>query len=193
MRFASAALMLCATAGASEAQQKINRRSAMGPMASIRVMNLSGSVRVIGWDRDSLVVTGTMPDSAHFFYGAGANAAKMGVEVLGNAELKPVKLELRVPAGARIWVKTGSADIEVSGVTGGLDLNIVGGHIKVAGSPRELNAEAMDGSIEIDGSPPWLRAKSATGAITLKGSSDDAVFTTVSGTVTVPAGARFER
>ncbi len=192
MRCAGATLLLGAAASVVGAQQKISRRSAVGATSPIRVNNLSGTVRVIGWDRDSLVVTGVIPDSAKFFFGAGAYGAKMGVDVPGNMEPKPALLELHVPKGARVWVKTGNADIEVSGVTGGLDLNIVGGHIKVTGSPRELNAEAMDGSIEIDGSPPWLRAKSATGAITLKGSSEDAGFTTVSGTVTV-SGAKLER
>jgi DUF4097 and DUF4098 domain-containing protein YvlB len=83
-------------------------------------------------------------------------------------------------------VKTGyDADVDVSAVTGGLDLNTAAGDVRVAGSPRELTVEAMEGSIEIAGSPAWLRATSATGSITLRGSSEDAVLTTVSGPITV--------
>ena len=36
-------------------------------------------------------------------------------------------LELFVPVGATVWAKSGSATIDVTGITGGLDLNIVGG------------------------------------------------------------------
>jgi DUF4097 and DUF4098 domain-containing protein YvlB len=102
------------------------------------------------------------------------------------------KLELRVPAGARVWAKSGSANIDVTGVTGGLDLNIVGGRVKVSGNPHELNVESMDGNVTVDGAPSWLRAKTATGDIDVAGGSEDAVLTTVSGTIRIGAGA-FDR
>jgi DUF4097 and DUF4098 domain-containing protein YvlB len=77
-------------------------------------------------------------------------------------------------------------------VVGGLDLNVVGGSITVSGSPRELNVESMDGTVSITGSPAWLRVKTATGDITMRGSSEDAGFTTISGTTRVSDGT-FER
>jgi DUF4097 and DUF4098 domain-containing protein YvlB len=105
-------------------------------------------------------------------------------------------LELRVPTRARVWAKSGSAKIEVEGVTGGLDLNVVGGSVQVGGTPRELNVESMDGAVTVDGSPGWVRLKTAAGDITMKGASADAAFTTVSGTIRVSGGpldrARFE-
>ena len=78
-------------------------------------------------------------------------------------------LTMHVPRGARVWLKTGSADLTVTDVTGGLDLNVVGGSITVHGSPRELRAESMDGAVTIDGTPAWMRVKTATGDITLRG------------------------
>jgi len=92
----------------------------------------------------------------------------------------------------RLWVKTATAAIDVSGVEGGLDLYVVSGTIDVNGSPRELNAEAIDGDIHIVGSPPWVRAKSASGTVTFQGSSADASFSTVSGPVKIVGGV-FER
>ncbi|MEP6691059.1 MAG: DUF4097 family beta strand repeat-containing protein [Gemmatimonadaceae bacterium] len=186
------ALLVAALVSRGAAQKQINERRAVGARSSIRISNLVGAVKVTGWDRDSIAVTGTIADDQRFEMGAGPYGAKMYLDGPSGAEIKPATFEVRVPSGARVWVKTGNADIEVSGIVGGLDLNIVGGRIRVTGSPRELNAEAMDGSIEIEGSPAWLRAKSATGAITLRGSSEDAGFTTVSGLITV-IGARFER
>jgi len=103
-----------------------------------------------------------------------------------------------VPARAKVWVKTATAQIEVSGVTGELDLYVVGGKIRVSGKPSELNAEAIDGDIEVNGQPGWLRAKSASGSVTLNGSSGDASISTVSGGIlvnSIPAegGGKFER
>jgi len=93
-----------------------------------------------------------------------------------------------VPARVRLWIKTATANIDVTDVAGGLDLYVVSGTIDVTGNPRELNAEAIDGDVHITGSPPWVRAKSATGAITMQGASSDAGFSTVSGPIKVDGG-----
>ena len=91
-----------------------------------------------------------------------------------------------------MWAKSGSASIDVTGVLGGLDLNIVGGSVTVSGNPRELNIESMDGGVTVTGAPTWMRAKTATGDVTIKGSCTDLGVTSVSGTVTVRDGV-FER
>ena len=195
-RLAPAASVLAATlaiAGAVQAQDRIDARVPFDPNGSLRIYNLVGTIRVIGWDRDSIAVTGTEGKGARFFSGGQRSGMKLGVDV--NPELReaqPSDLEVRVPAGARVWVKGGSTEVEVTGMTGGLDVSVVGGRIRVSGSPRELSAECMDGDIQIDGSPRWLRAKTAGGSITLRGSSDDLGFSTVSGTIVV-TGDRFVR
>jgi len=112
---------------------------------------------------------------------------KLFIEPLNDRNPQPSRLDVMVPAGAKVWVKTATAEIEVSGVTGELDLYVVGGKIRVSGKPAELNAEAIDGDIEVNGKPGWLRAKSASGNVTLNGSSPDASISTVSGGITVNA------
>jgi hypothetical protein len=130
--------------------------------------------------------------------GGGPQGMKMFVEPLNDRNPQPTRLDVMVPMRAKVWVKTATAEIEVTGVTGELDLYVVGGKIRVTGSPSELNAEAIDGDIEVNGKPGWLRAKSASGTVTFNGSSDDASISTVSGGITVnsvPAegGGKFER
>ena len=50
-------LALALSAVPAGAQQRIDRRLAVDPHASIRIFNLAGSTRVTGWDRDSIAVT----------------------------------------------------------------------------------------------------------------------------------------
>src|SRR3712207_8110138 len=60
-------------------------------------------------------------DAAHGGEG-GRPAPGMKIYVEGARGPAPGStLELRVPARARVWAKGGSADVEVTGVTGGLD------------------------------------------------------------------------
>ena len=182
----------------SAARVAVERRYVMAPDASIRVAGAISNLRIIGWDRDSLVITGTVPVGWRFDGGAAApsagpsRGAKFFVE--GTTEISPTgaALELRVPTRARVWAKSGSADMDVSGVTGGLDLNIVGGSVTVQGTPRELNIESMDGDVRVQAGASWLRVKTATGNVDVRGGSDDAGISTVSGTVRVSNG-RYER
>jgi DUF4097 and DUF4098 domain-containing protein YvlB len=126
--------------------------------------------------------------------GGSYTGVKMFVESANDRNPKPTRLEVWVPARVRLWIKTATANIEVTDVAGGLDLYVVSGTIDVTGNPHELNAEAIDGDIHITGSPSWLRAKSASGAITLQGASPDAGLSTVSGPIRINGGAgTFER
>jgi DUF4097 and DUF4098 domain-containing protein YvlB len=121
---------------------------------------------------------------------------KFFVEAPDESALRANKLELRVPARARVWIKAGSADIEASGVTGGLDLNIVGGSVRVSGTPRELIVESMDGAVTLNATAEFARVKTATGDIVLQGGGEDITLTTVSGAIRASDGTvqrgRFE-
>src|SRR5437868_6402061 len=178
------------------AQRAVESRHAVTASPSVRISGTFSELRIRGWNKDSVAITGAVPNDARFEGGflapaAGSSpGAKFFLE--GPAGAPNGKLELRVPAGARVWAKSGSATIDVEGVTGGLDLNIIGGSVHVIGSPHELTVESMDGAVSVDGSPSWVRLKTATGDIAFNGGSEDAGLTTVSGTIRVPAG-RFDR
>lgn len=185
----AAALILPAVLGA---QTKVERRQALGMEGAIRISNMVGSVVVHGWAKDTVVVRAALAPGDQLQMGGGYSGVKMFVESTNERDPKPTRLEVWVPSKVRLWVKTATAAIDVSGVEGGLDLYVVSGTIDVNGTPSEVNAEAIDGDIHIIGSPPWVRAKSASGTVTFQGSSADASFSTVSGAVKV-AGGVFER
>jgi DUF4097 and DUF4098 domain-containing protein YvlB len=195
------ALLVVATAiaapEAAHAQQKVNVRRAVTRDVYVRLNGAFSSLKVTGWQQDSMVLTGVLPRESRFEPALGSDLSKPAqgmkfyIEGAANAPVSGT-LELFVPAGATVWAKSGSATIDVTGITGGLDLNIVGGSISVSGNPRELNIESMDGAVTVNGAPTWMRAKTATGDVTVRGSCTDLGVTTVSGTVTVRDGS-FER
>ena len=184
-----------AAASLTEAQQAVESRRAVTATASVRISGTFAELRIRGWNKDSVVITGTVPNDAHFAGGflAPAGTVSPGAKffVESPTGVPAGTLEVRVPAGARVWAKAGSATIDAEGVTGGLDLNVIGGSVHVTGSPRELTVEAMDGAIVVEGAPPWARLKTASGDITLGAGSEDAAVTTVSGDIRV--AGRYER
>ena len=193
---AAASLGTAVVARPLAAQRTVDVRRAVTANASIRINGAFAELRIHGWNKDSVAITGTIPSDSRFDggfmtpRGAASPGAKFYLET--SSGTPSGKLELHVPSGARVWAKSGSATIEVDGVTGGLDLNIIGGSVHVHGNPHELTVESMDGTVTVDGSPTWARLKTASGDIILNGGSEDAGLTTVSGTMRV-AGGKFER
>jgi hypothetical protein len=192
MRLVGAAAALICCASSLGAQNKIERKMPLGMEGALRIVNMVGSVVVHGWNKDTVLVRGTLGPADRFFAGGGYTGAKMFVESENDRDPKPAKLEVWVPARVRLWIKTATANIDVNDVAGGLDLYVVSGTITVNGNPHELNAEAIDGDIHVAGSPSWLRAKTATGSITFQGASSDVGLSTVSGPIKVDGGI-FER
>lgn len=172
---------------AQASPQRVERKLAMNPDASIRIYNLNGSVRVEGWDRDTLSVVATISDPLRnkFFIGGSATGAKMGVEAPMELDQAPVHLVVRVPTRVRLWIKAAGATITMSGLEGGVDVSSTSGNISFQGVPDQLNLETMDGNIEVTASGPWIRAKTASGSITLRGGGEDIGVITVSGDITV--------
>ena len=194
MRFVRcfALAVFVAAATSANGQAKLNRGLKLDATGAVRIYNNVGSVRVVGWNRDSVSVRGILGKGNTLHMGGRGAGMKMFVEGIDERNPAPADIEVMVPARAKVWVKTATARIEVSGVLGSLDLYVVGGDIKVTGNPADVNAEAIDGSITIIGSPAWVRAKSASGDVSLDGSSSDVTVSTVSGKIDVN-GARFER
>lgn len=165
------------------AQEKVERRIAIASDASIRIWNLVGMTRIIGWDRDSIVVTGSVP-SGTFYMGGSGRGAKLGVErpegIKGDA---PATLEIRVPRNARLWIKSASASVEASGLTGELECSSVDGSVRVEGSLRLVVAESMEGNLSVYGPMGVVRLKGGGGTITLRGARGDILATTVGGAI----------
>ncbi len=192
----SAALLACALPLA--AQQKVDLRRAAAPNVYVRVNGAYASLRVVGWEKDSIVMTGALPKGTRFEPAMGSatdgplKGAKFYIEPPAQGGGATGTLELFVPVGATVWAKAGNARIDVSGIGGSLDLNLVGGAITVSGTPRELNVESMDGTVDITGTPAWMRVKTATGDVNVRGAAPDAGFTTVGGNITLRDGT-YER
>jgi DUF4097 and DUF4098 domain-containing protein YvlB len=196
-RIATLAALLAAPLVAAPAQQQVDIARRTAPDIALRLTGAFTKLRITAWEHDSVTITGNLPKGHRFDGGFGTSlvgpprGSKWYIDDGGTGGGGGT-LEMRVPARARVYVKGYSADVEASGIAGELDLNVIGGSVRVNASPRTLSIEAMDASVAVDGSPAWLRLKTSEGDITMRGSSPDAVITTVSGAISVGNGT-YER
>src|SRR2546421_3833064 len=127
------AIVLVLLARRATAQTRLDQRWPLDPGGSIRIVSPFGRIHVLGWDADSLAVSARLEPRAGRFYAAGdAHVRKLGVDTAsggGNADL-----EVHVPRGATVWVKSATASIEVEGGDGTLDLSSQGGTSHVLGT-----------------------------------------------------------
>lgn len=177
------------------AQQKVDIRRAATPDVSVRLGGEFAALRIVAWSHDSVALTGavgagTRVDGGSINRMGPVQGMKYFVDADDNAGIAGNRLELRVPRNARVWAKAGSAEIEAIGVTGGLDLNIIGGSVQVSGKPRELVIESMDGAVTFTGYSDYARIKTATGNIVFNGGGDDVSLNSVAGLIAVTSGDR---
>ena len=177
-------LTLLALAAVPLAAQAPVRRMAVAPNASIRILNLAGSVRVSGWDQDSISVAGTPPSGGGMLLmGGSERGVKVVVEANAATDLPGTNLDIRVPRGASLWVKSATATITIEGVTGQVEASTVTGAISVRGSPGVLVAESMEGDLDIAAPARITRLKTAGGAITVRDAANEITATSVSGVI----------
>jgi hypothetical protein len=193
--YATVALGALVAAIPAAAQGPINRGVRVNRDVGVKIWVPAGSIRLIGWDRDSLHVEGTLGKGDTFFFGGSGAGAKFGVdEPPAGRVVQPAHLTAYVPRGARVSVRTVSAAVEASDVSGWF--NTVAGDIQVSGTAEEVQVEGIDGSIHLTVISPYVRARTGSGTLSVAGQIEDLVASTVSGPITITAGglarARFE-
>jgi len=92
-------------------------------------------------------------------------------------------VDIRLPRGAQVSVKTVTAGIVATDVAGWF--NSVSGDLVLHGAARRTEAETLDGDIAIDGRMPWLSARTGSGAITIEGLFEDVRASSVSGGISI--------
>ena len=170
------------------AQRPVDAGFRLSRDASIRITVPAGRITVTGWDHDSVRATGSIPAGGGSWYGGGGGiAAKMGVEGNETATGPGATLDIRVPRGARVWIKTVTTTVEVTGLTGELDALSVTGGITVRGATRALRLESLDGALHLEGDSSVARLRTGAGPIDVRLRTGDITATSVAGAVTIAA------
>lgn len=157
------------TAAAAGAQ-----RTPAPKAGTVEIRTESGAVRVVGWDRAEVSVSG-----------GRARISRRGAVTRVRPEEEHDALEIHVPAGSRVEVSTSSGSIRVAEVKGAVDLQSMSGSFQVSGSPSMVDVEGLSGSIRMLGSTETLRVKTLSGSISVPRARGFVELTTVSGAIEV--------
>ena len=175
-----AMLMSTALTSTASAQLPVLRARALDATAAVKIFNPAGSIRLVGWDRDSIVVRGRVARGERFFFAGSASGVKFGVEdAVTSGDSRPSDLVVYLPRASRISVKSANANITGFDVSGWF--YSVSGSIRLAGAATSIEAETMDGNIDLDVAASWVRARTGKGGLTLRRAVADADLATIAG------------
>jgi hypothetical protein len=169
--------------------REIDRKLSASPRGTVTIVNPAGSVVVTAWNENAVRVTGTL----------GGGVKKMifvreDEEV--NLQVVPRRnyplgdrsdLEIQVPVGSRLTIKTFNASIEVAGVTGTIDMESMDGEIGVSGTPRQVHAECVSCDMNLNASAEIIRAENMKGTISVYNPKGLVELSTVSGSIKMDA------
>jgi hypothetical protein len=180
-------LGLGSNAGALLGQEVVHAGRGVSRDAVIRIVLLTGSLRVNAWSRDSVWVEGRVDAGiGRFFLAGAASALKLGVEPAQDYQPGgTADLDVRVPAGARLRVTSAATDIDITAGGGSVEVTTGSGRVRIAGSVEAVSAETLDGNVELALNGGTGRVRTASGTIVVRGVIRDLEASTVSGPVEV--------
>jgi len=176
------------------AQRTFERLLDAPATGAVEIKNLSGSVKVRGWDRAQVEVRGSLDRGVEDIE-VTSRGSRTEIEVRtrhssfgGDAEL-----EIKVPRASRVRIEVVNADVDVADVDGDLELEGVNGGVRVDGRPASVRAETVSGDVDVRVDSDEVAAHTVSGTITLAGSIRDVDAESVSGRLSLDDVTGVER
>jgi hypothetical protein len=187
-----AAAVLLSLPPVARAGTPINERAAADPNGAVEVSNVAGTVRVSGWDRSEVEVTGELGEGTERLeFVAGDKVTRVKV-ILPNRSrnVDDSDLIVRVPVASRVSVNTVSADIDVEGVTGAQRLQSVSADIRTQAAAEDVECKSVSGDVSINGTgrKALVTVTTVSGDATALKVAGEVNANTVSGNLTLGLG-----
>jgi len=175
------------------AQTPVDQKRPAASDAKVSIENMSGSVKVTGWERAEVQVKGTLGDGAELRFDGSEKQLQIEVEAEhGNPMGIKSDLEVFVPAGASVSVEGFQSTISVAGVTGSVSAETVNGSITQAGAAKGVDLQSVNGAIEVAKAGGRIQAEAVNGPVTVRDASGELEASTVNGKLLVTGGS-FDR
>lgn len=157
---------------------------------AVEVVNVSGSVTVIGWDREEVEVQGELgKGTERLHFEAGPERTTVRVILPRNCRsCEGSDLTVRAPRRSALEVDAVSATIVVQDVQGVCNLKSVSGDVQVSGDVRRVEARSVSGEVCLRVIGGCVRARSVSGNVVIDGAKGSVEGSSVSGSIEVKGG-----
>lgn len=178
----------------AHAERQVNERKPASAQGRVEIVNVAGTVEVRGWDRAEVEATGTLGDSVErldFTTSGDLTSIRVVLPRGGSYRDGDAVLVVRVPARSALSTSLVSADANVAGVLGALQMKSVSGNV-VAEAARDVRISTVSGDVELDTKPGTnlLEVRTISGDLRVKGAAAGEIdVNSVSGDAFVDVGS----
>jgi len=154
--------------GSVTANEKVDKALQVQSDGVVEISNIRGIVKVKGWDKDQVAVTGTLDDLAE-----GITFENKDKVTLIKVEMPDHNinhgdgsdLTIQVPYGNQVDFEGISSDLKVKNIKAGIDVRTVSGDIGVEGVEKILNIKTVSGDIQLKKSTGKAKLATVSGDI----------------------------
>ncbi|MGA3158824.1 MAG: DUF4097 family beta strand repeat-containing protein [Steroidobacteraceae bacterium] len=173
------------TTSTRAATHSIEQHQPADPAGNVEIVNVAGSVEVIGWDKPEVAVTGQIGDRVERVDLSGADkhltvrvVLPLGSHWSGDDE---ARLTIHVPHMSSLSVSVVSADLKVSGVSGAQQIHSVSGKVTTdGGGNSRVSTISGDVRVSVPGGTP-AEVSTVSGEVTVHGAEGEVSIKSVSG------------
>jgi DUF4097 and DUF4098 domain-containing protein YvlB len=172
------------------ASETIERTIDAPPDGEVEIVNVSGEVRVIGWERAQVQLRAEVdPDVEEVVFEQSGGRTIIRVRWPHNSDGGSGDLLVHVPRESTLSIKTVSASQTLEGVRGEQRLQSVSGSIETQVFREDFQAKTVSGEIIATGNGETsARATSVSGRIVMKNLGGELDLSTVNGEMQVLGG-----
>jgi DUF4097 and DUF4098 domain-containing protein YvlB len=181
------------SAATARAGQDTEQRRPAKAEGAVEITNRAGSVKVIGWDRLEVAVSGALGDGASGIeLASSSDKTTIEVKARGNPMETRSSVEVRVPRRSRVKVKGFELRIDADGLAGTFAASAVEGSVAIVRGPPEVTIKTVSGSIDVAGPASRVQVESVNGSVNVRDAGGEVRAKSVNGSVVV-VGTRFDR
>lgn len=170
---------------AGAAMRSIEQHQSADPAGTVEIINVAGSVDVIGWDKSEVAVTGQVGERVERVDITGADkhvTVRVVLPIGGHWNGDgAAELTIHVPKQSTLSVSLVSADLKIGGVSGPEQVHTVSGKV-ISDGGGGARVNTISGDVELS-VPPGTPAEVSTvsGHIAVRGAEGEVSIKSVSG------------
>jgi DUF4097 and DUF4098 domain-containing protein YvlB len=175
------------------AEEKVDKTVEAKANGYVRIEHVNGQAKVSVWDKNEVKVSGTLGDRTDkFIFERDGDEVIIKVKVKKNnnwnnwSSEQGDDLEIMLPANSKVSYSAVNADVELSDILGGTDVETVNGSIEVDKLNGRIRLSSVNGNISARNLTGDLRVETVNGNINSRSSSGkEDSYESVNGNITV--------
>lgn len=188
-------ISMTSLAALADGRESVNETKKVSPDGFVSINVTRGDLKVAGWDRDKIEVTGLLDEKTkEFIFEVDGDQTEIKVRLPGNlggwSSNSGSDLRIFVPVGNNVSVRGVSTDVDIRNLHSGVDVNDVSGDMTVSNVDRGADLTTVSGEISLRNATGKIKVRSVSGDIESRNAVGPGSYHSVSGSIDVSDAGR---